>query len=231
MPFTWTAQRIKWYLDASSHSSFHRRLAERLAPFLRPEDSLCDLGCGLGRLDLLLAPRVSRITCVDTDKAVLARLAEDARQQGADHLSVQCCDARAVHGPFDVVLMSFFGYPPSLMLDCMSLARRRVIRIVHAGAGASHAGRPHKRRESAGDIARVLDAQGCRYQMLLESLEFGQPLASPAEGRAFMLANHPDMPPETAGAFLAEHLIETPHAEFPCYLQAKKELGIFIIER
>ena len=71
MAFTWTPKQIDWYEKASSYGSFHRQLASFLVPFLQPDDTVCDWGCGLGKLSLELAPYVARLTCVDRDSQCL----------------------------------------------------------------------------------------------------------------------------------------------------------------
>jgi 2-polyprenyl-3-methyl-5-hydroxy-6-metoxy-1,4-benzoquinol methylase len=50
MCFEWNKQSIEWFLDASIYTEFHKELGQHIIPFLDPEDSICDFGCGLGRL-------------------------------------------------------------------------------------------------------------------------------------------------------------------------------------
>jgi len=68
MLFGWDEQTIRWFLDASAYTDFHQTLARKITPYLDPGDTLCDLGCGLGRLDLELAPHVMCLTAVDIDE-------------------------------------------------------------------------------------------------------------------------------------------------------------------
>jgi len=230
--FIWTEQRIAWYLDASRYGDFHQRLAETIRPYLLATDRLCDLGCGLGRLDLALAPAVAHITCVDRDEAVLAGLRQEASGAGIGNLTIRPGDARDVRGMFDVALMVFFGYPPSLMLDCLKLASRWLIRVANArpGGPALQPGGHSGKRETAEDIAAVLDKAGYAYQLIRRTFEFGQPLASQAEAAAFLRYNSPAITEQALAAFLAENLVATGRADFPFYLPGRKELGIFIID-
>ena len=233
MAFAWTKKRIEWYLDASRYGDFYGQLAKKITPCLFESDTVCDLGCGLGRLDLQLASVVSHITCVDIDATVLNMLEEDARMQGVGNLCVQCCDVQSMQKKFDVVLMTFFGYPPSLMLDCMTHAKRLTIRVVHAEANVSTPGAKKwkKNRETISDIAAVLENEGYQYQLLRDSFEFGQPLHSESEGRDFIRCNNPEIPEDKLSVFLETNLVTTESTEFPLYLPAKKELGIFLISR
>lgn len=232
MAFVWTQNRIEWYLTASRHGDFHRQLAAKIRPYLFPGDRLCDLGCGLGRLDLELAPSVAHITCVDTEEAVLACLKRDAAAAGIGNLSAQRGDVRDIQTVFDVAIMAFFGHPPQMMLDCLKLASRFLIRIANTRReGAALQPSEHSRkRQTAEDIAAQLDKEGRSYKLLLDAFEFGQPLKSQEDAAAFLRCNAPDIQKEALDEFLAQRLITTGRADFPFYLPGKKELGIFIIE-
>lgn len=225
MAFSWTADRIRWYLDASRCGDFHQKLADVIEPHLLPGDRLCDLGCGLGQLDLRLAPMVSHITCVDIDESVLVHLERQARETGAANLAARCCDVAELDGRFDVVLMTFFGHPPRLMFDCMRRASRKLIRVVHA-----HAGGAGRKRETVRDIAAALEEAGCVYQLTEGRFEFGQPLRSLEEARAFVLCNSPGLLPRQVDGYLRQRLEETGRADFPLYLPGEKALGIFVID-
>ena len=99
MAFTWTQERIRWYLDASERTDFHARLADYIRPYVRPEDHLCDLGCGLGRVSLALAKDVAKVTCVDTDPQVLTVVERDAARLGIENLVTCACGAAELQAP------------------------------------------------------------------------------------------------------------------------------------
>jgi len=231
--FDWTKKRIEWFLDASRYGNFYEQLAKIITPFLYTTDTVVDLGCGLGRLDLQIASSVSHITSVDINADVLGILQEDARKKGIKNLSVQCCDAQSIQEKFDVVLMTFFGYPPSLMLNCMALAKKITIRVVHAGDNTSalRAKKWKKSKETIKDISSVLEKEGLKYQLVRDSFEFGQPLRSKSEGLDFIRCNSPEMPENKLREFVEANLETTGNAEFPFYLPAHKDLGIFVIFR
>ena len=231
MAFIWTKQRIDWYLDASRYGDFHQRLADTIRPYLLPQDRLCDMGCGLGGLDLALTPMVNHITCVDTDEAVLANLRQNAAEAGIANLTTICGDARDIREVFDVVFMVFFGPPPQMMLDCLKLASRSLIRVANAkpeGAALQPNGHS-KKRETVPDIAALLDRTGHTYRLLRSTFEFGQPLRSEADAAAFIRCNSPTIADGELQAFLADNLVSTGRCDFPFYLPGRKELGIFII--
>lgn len=232
MAFVWTKQRIDWYLDASRYGDFHQKLADTIRPYLLPGDRLCDLGCGLGWLDLALVPAVDHITCVDTDEAVLANLRQNAAEAGIANLAAICGDARDIREVFDVALMVFFGHPPQMMLDCLKLAARALIRVANANSnGASLQPSGHsKKRETVPDIAALLDTAGCAYTLIRDTFEFGQPLRSEEDAAAFVRCNSPVITERELQAFLATNLTSTCRCDFPFYLPGRKELGIFIID-
>ena len=229
MAFTWNKKSIEWYLDASSYGDFQTRLAGKIAPYIQKEDTVCDLGCGLGRLDLLLAPAASHITCVDVDKTVLDILENDATQQ--PNLSVRCCDVHDIRDKFDVVLMAFFGYPPQLMMECRKLAKKRMIRVVHTSSHVSlRPGAHSKKRETVQEISDFLDRAGCTYEVIQDAFEFGQPLVSKDDARDFVKGKYDTLSDHEIDRCLKAHLMETGREDFPFYLPQKKDLGIFIID-
>lgn len=229
MAFTWNQKSIQWYLNASRYGDFHMRLAEKIAPYVQKEDRVCDLGCGLGRLDLQLAAAVSHITCVDVDQTVLDILAQDTKEK--PNLSVRCCDVRDIQEKFDVVMMAFFGYPPQLMLECMKLAKHRMIRVVHANSNVSlQPGAHGRKRETIADISAFLDKAGYKYEVIPGAFEFGQPLVSENDARDFIKGKHAALSGQEIERLLMVHLMETGREDFPFYLPQKKDLGIFIID-
>ena len=71
--FFWDEDGVRWYQAAAAYSDFHARLAKMIAMGLTPDDTLCDLGCGVGCLSLALAPYVREVTAVDIDAGSAAR--------------------------------------------------------------------------------------------------------------------------------------------------------------
>ena len=230
MAFLWSERRIRWYLDASGRSDFHRRLAQCLLPELRPTDRVCDLGCGLGRLDLELAPHVAEITCVDTDAAVLDRLAADAADRGIGNLKLLRCGAEQLRGEYDAVVMAFFGTPPALMLSALRHARRTLLRVMSLAGESASGGGTGRRRETAADVARALEAAGWPYALRRCTLSFGQPLASVEDAAAFLRASLPEATGQQVRQLLREQLVPAGDRDFPWYLPKEKALGIFVVD-
>ena len=179
MAFTWTQERIRWYLAASERTDFHTRLADYIRPYVRPEDHLCDLGCGLGRVSLILAKEVARVTCVDTDPRVLAVVERDAARLGTDNLVTCACGAAELQESFDVGLMVYFGTPFSLMEACLKKTRRVLLRVMDRPGGD----RPLQRRarETPEAVCQALETKGYAVTPIQGTLGFHQPLRSREE--------------------------------------------------
>lgn len=74
------AEAITQIYDTADLASFEeggQRDASWLAPFVTPESTVLDLGCGIGRVALYVAPRCRRLWAVD----VSARMLELARER------------------------------------------------------------------------------------------------------------------------------------------------------
>ncbi len=231
MAFTWTAKRIQWYLDAARGSNFYETLAAKIAPYLRPQDTLCDMGCGLGLLDVQLAPLVRRAACLDVDETALYTLREEAAKAGVQNIETICADARNAQGMYDVVLMAFFGTPAELMLNCVKHATRLFVRVVNADTNGTMRPKGHRLpKETVRDVAGILERNGFRYTLLQDTFSFGQPLRSIQDARDFVTCNAPDLPPGEVDAFLAATLQQRNDGQFPFYLPGDKKLGIFVVE-
>ena len=231
MRLKWEGQTIQWFLDAGAYTGFHRKLAQRIIPYLKPEDSLCDAGCGIGRLDLELAPYVSGITAVDINENAIDVLRRDAAALGLHNLRAEIRDAEDLTEPFDVVLLSFFGQ--SNMFEFMKLCRRRLIRIVDACNVSKLYPERYKEymKDTVPVVAGQLEAKGISYKLESAALEFGQPLRSLQDAEAYVVNNAPEAGSSEVSEFLSENLAQTGRDDFPFYLPNKKELGIFIIDK
>ena len=230
MRFLWSRHSIRWFLEASAYSDFHRNLAERIKPYLRPDDTLCDAGCGLGRLDLELAPYVSSLTAIDTDSNVISELQKDAAQLGLKNLQALCGDAAALTGCFDLVLMSFFG--KTGMSAYYPLCRRKLIRIVNAVNQSKlyPNQQRHTQKDTISSVKQELTAKGSGFDLVVDKFEFGQPLRSWQEGELFISHHAPKASPQEISNFLHDNAVSTGRDDFPYYLPNHKEIGIFIID-
>ena len=72
-----------------------REAAERLGPHLGPESTVLDLGCGIGRVALYVAPRCRSLWVVDASPVMLRY----ARRRLADHSNVRYARSRGTSVP------------------------------------------------------------------------------------------------------------------------------------
>jgi SAM-dependent methyltransferase len=231
MRFSWDEQTVQWFLDAGVYTEFHKILAQKIKPYLEPGCTLCDAGCGLGRLDLELAAYVKELTAIDLSANAIDVLRCDAKALGLDNLRTDVCDADTLTKSFDIVVLSFFGQ--SNMLHFLKLCRHRLIRIVSADNKSGLY--PERYRCNVKDTVPIvcaeLDAQGIRYKLELYSFEFGQPLRSWRDAELYVLNNAPKATAEEVRNFLNESITRTGRDDFPFYLPNQKDLGIFIIDK
>jgi len=231
--FLWNHQSIQWYLDASAYTGFHNKLAKQITSYLEPDDTLCDIGCGLGRLGLELAPYISNLTAIDIDPRVIAQLQQDAVLKNLKNLHAICMDAITLNKCFDIVLMSFFGKSGSSMETYYQLCRRKLICIVNA-ANKSNLYPNHYRqtlKDTISSVQKDLADQGRNFKLIINSFEFGQPLRSWQDGEKFIFHHAPKASAEEVSDFLQRNTIATRQDDFPFYLPNMKEIGIFIIDR
>ena len=230
MLFRWTEQSIRWFVDASAYTGFHGEVAKKILPHLKPGESLCDVGCGLGRLDLELAPHLSRVLSMDINPDVIDVLNRDAQTRGITNLQGVCGDATTLTEEFDILLMSFFE-KAGTMDDYLRLCRRLLIRIVNAENKGSLYPSSHRKvqKNVVADVQRELEERGQPYHLELISAEFGQPLRSRQDADQFVLSHASEASGKELEDFLSENLTETRRKDFPLFLPHRKEAGIFFI--
>ena len=226
----WDEQSSARFMDASVYTGFHKQLAQKIIPFLLPGDTLCDIGCGLGRLDFELAPHVSEILAVDISEYAISTLERDVAAAGLGNIRTHAGDAAEIGQSFDVILMSLFGLQDTSGL--LKRCRRRHIRIV--GAGRKSGLYPERYRRELKDAVPIVqdefNALGVGYELEMCSFEFGQPLRTLRDAEHFVLSNAPEADDSEIADFLDANMQHTGRDDFPFYLPYKKELGIFIVD-
>lgn len=68
MRMNWNDTTIKSFVSASEYTGFHKELANQIRPHIKNSKTLCDIGCGLGLIDMYLIKDVDCITCVDINE-------------------------------------------------------------------------------------------------------------------------------------------------------------------
>lgn len=232
MAFSWTDQSIKWFKDASEYSGFHEEVGELIRPFLSENDTLMDIGCGLGYLDMALAKYVSNIKVVDIDKNVINHVKKRCKEHRINNIQALCGNVNENMENRDVILMSFFGRDGQ-MERALPYCNKRLIRIVNeSNAGNLYPSRYRKHTKSTIPIVEdILDENGLIYKKIQASIEFGQPLSSVSEAREFILYHAPEATNKEVNDFLDNNSIETNNRDLPIYIPNKKNIGIFVVDK
>lgn len=219
---------MDWFLKASNHTNFHEKLAEHLRSYLRQEDTVCDFGCGLGRLDLALAPYVKHITCQDIAPEAIAILKTDG--ETIPNLTAKCVDCQTTQEKFDVGIMSFFGKRDEEFLHYMGRCNRCLIRIVNMQNRSTLYPAEHRQRvkSTAEDVKYQLDNANVAYVFSRMQLEFGQPCQDITEASAFVRSHAPGASQEEIHQFIAAYGQSVEQGGY--YIPNQKDLGIFIID-
>lgn len=195
--------------------------------------TLADLGCGAGLVDLSLSRYFHSVTCVDQNQEVLTFLEQTAAARGISNLRTCCADAFTLQGRWDSVIMLFFGHIAENARALLSLCKENVIAVVradehgHLGPQTYH---PPK-HNTVERTAALLDAQGIRYSLMEDALEYGQPLGSYEEAEAFVQAYSRGITMDALHVYLQEKLVRTGEERYPFYLPNRKAYGIFCIRR
>ncbi|MDR2088442.1 MAG: class I SAM-dependent methyltransferase [Clostridiales Family XIII bacterium] len=243
MDFIWNEKTIDWFKTASAYTGFHGRLASIVRPCVADCETLCDVGCGLGLLDLELAKDVKEILCVDRNEAAIGALNEFIRARGIRNVVARVADAGTLAGERrDAVILSFFGSSLEDIARFSQFCGKRMILIVHEKASSARCVNAVSLRPKpfgAAEVSRFLTGRGLRFREMRAALEFGQPFRSLADARDFIRTYTASMS-DAAGAGAAaqerlygdmeSRLVETGRADYPVYLPKQKRLAVFAVE-
>ena len=229
MLFSWHDDTIRWYEAADKYTGFYKNLADTLGPMVDGAKAFADLGCGLGLIDLELAPQVESICCVDISEEALSHLRETAARRGISNLEIICCDSFELERTFDVIYLCFFS---SQDIERFLPMCRKLIAIVSGESNAPFFPQQFrkKRRRTVEDEKRYLAGLGLGYTLTERVFEFGQPLTSIEDARAFVRVYAPEIPQRELDEFLELRLVETGDARYPLYMPRKKTIGIFEVD-
>lgn len=229
MNFKWDPNTIKWYQEANAYSQFFKNIAELITPRLEGCSSLCDIGCGLGLIDLELSEKLTNITCIDINEFALNSLKANIAERKIANIEPQLMDCDDISGHWDVIYTSFFGSrnPEKFLPFC-----KKQISVVEKKETSPSTIAKYKsfHRNTYDQVVAALNEKDILFTLTEVSFEFGQPLTSVAEGKKFIQNNYPNVNDEDLNNYLTQTLIETNKADYPFYLPKRKSLGIFEIE-
>ncbi|MDR1573498.1 MAG: class I SAM-dependent methyltransferase [Clostridiales Family XIII bacterium] len=245
MLFQWNEQTLRWFEAASAYTGFHRELASIVRPHIADCTTFCDIGCGLGLLDLELAQDVRSVFCIDRNETAIAALRALICARGAHNVAARAADVNALAGErWDAVIMSFFGSSTASIAHFLSFCDKRMILIVHENTSANRRANAAPRRPKpldAIEVAGFLTDRGARFRKIGAVLEFGQPFTSLADVREFVRVYANALPFADDGGADADwerpygdaekRLIETGRSDYPLYLPKRKGLAVFVVEK
>lgn len=228
MSFIWNQKKIRWFLEADIYTGFSKNVARLLAPRLAGVTTLCDIGCGLGLIDLEISQIVPSLTCIDISPEAIAALRRGAEERKITNIKPLLLDFREFNGCSDVILVSFFGYRH--LEHFLNYCQRLLVVI---GTNNQNELYPEKYRKSQKytitQLAQDLKEKGIPYTLTEAAFDFGQPLVSLRDAEDFVRTQAPGITDEDLADFLASRLMRTGEAAYPFLLPRMKSIGIFEI--
>lgn len=228
MNFDWNSNTIRWYQEANKYSSFFENLAALIAPRLEGYSTLCDIGCGLGLIDLELSKSINRITCIDINKAAIEALKKSIEGKNITNIEPRVMDSHDIEESWDIIHTSFFG---SRELESFLPHCKKLIAVVSKKNEAELYPDKYRRfhKMTAEEVEQELLHKGVDFSLKYVSLEFGQPLVSKEDAQNFVMTQAPGINAADLEEFLSLHLRETGELKYPFIIPRKKSMGIFEI--
>jgi precorrin-6B methylase 2 len=246
MDFIWNEKTITWFQAASTYTGFHSRLASLVRPYIEDCATICDIGCGLGLIDLELANDVQSVVCIDQNEAAIKALNELIRSRGARNVVARVADVNELAvEKHDAVILSFFGSSVDAITHFMTFCDKRMILIVHetpSSANRVNAVSLRPKPLGADEVRGFLTERGMPFKKLSAVIEFGQPFKSLDDAKDFILV-YASATSEAAGVCdagdrgerlyddMEKRLVETRLPNYPLYLPKPKEVAVFIVDK
>lgn len=229
MNFEWSPDTIRWYQAANQYSGFFKNIADFIRPSLQGYTSLCDIGCGLGLIDLELSKSIPSITCIDINLQAIEALQKSIAERKIDNIKPLVMDSQDINESFDVIYISFFG---ARELEAFLPYCKKLIAVVNKKHQAELYPEKYrtKHKTTAEEVEERLQKQGINYALGEASFEFGQPLNSREDAEKFVRTHAHDISQADLDLFLAERLTETGDREYPLFISRLKSIGIFEVE-
>lgn len=229
MKFDWNPNTIRWYQEADTYTGFFQNVAGLIAPRLKSYSTLCDIGCGLGLLDLELSKSIDRITCIDISQEAIAALKKSMEDKNITNIEPRVMDCKDIDENWDVINISFFG---SRDLEEFLPHCKKLFAVINGNSATELT--PEKantfQKNTVSEAEQFLQLKKIPYSLSHAAFEFGQPLTSMEDAKSFIHSHSPGISPEDLTDLLSQRLIETGEEKYPFFIPRLKSIGIFEIE-
>ena len=71
----------------SVYENAYKKTIKRSIPFLKPEDTMLEIGCGTGNATIPLSQYVKKITAIDISEEMMLKAAEKAKEEGIENIT------------------------------------------------------------------------------------------------------------------------------------------------
>lgn len=230
--YSWNEQRIDSYLDASHYTNFHHHLASYILPYLKKTDTIFDFGCGLGQLDIEIAPYVKQIKGFDACDSAIETFRKNIEEKSIGNIEAVCQKTETVKERCDVGIMSFYGMGWAEIERHFNLCSKSLITIFNWENESTLYPSDYRRTRklTAVSLANLLNEHGIKFQQQIIELEFGQPFQTYSEAIAFVSDFAPTVTKKECDVFLETNLKKSNDSHFSFYLPNKKKIGLFCLE-
>jgi SAM-dependent methyltransferase len=227
--FEWTRDKIRWYADAASYSGNDRneKTAEAVLSRLPPKPRLCEFGCGIGCLSLVMAPDAELLVCIDINPDALAELERSAQERGIYNINTKLANYETLPPPqklYDAVVLCMAGGA----MESFDAARRwtngKVFYIIDTSTCRSFSASRERRTANCGfkRTCSFLDSIAADYEKSYITAQAGQPFRSFEEALSFMACYDRKSSTEKITEFLRKRLVATDDVTFPLFLPNEK---------
>lgn len=231
MKIQWTDQEIRWFHNAAEYTTYNQKLAEIVCQYAKTGGTLCDIGCGAGLIDLILAPFFSHITCVDIGEKAIASVKADAQKKHISNITALCQNGETLEGQWDTVMTVFHG-GSDIFEKYFKYVKDTLLIITHDNASMRFGHKDtYKKGYSAQGTKEALDQKGVVYREIKLELEHGQPFVSIEDARDFLTHYVKFDTEEELQQYLKKYVIETGEERFPYYQPKTKKIRIFVIRK
>lgn len=230
MKIIWNKKTAEWFRNASEYTGYSRELTGLLTRYIRPDYTVCDIGCGNGITDLELAQYCKEITCVDISAEAINDLKIHAAEKGLKNLHAIVCDGKDIKGSFDVVTAFFHG-GGYCFENYFHLAQKCMIIASHSDT-ASKTGpenRHFHKHYNASGLSEYLKEKNIPYSVSFHSIEYGQPLRGIDDAKDYVRTYALPMTEEELDRYVGTALVKTGNPEFPLYLPKKRSFALYVI--